>query len=152
MVFSQYLNNHRILKGLAKALIRLRICAGWSEALLVAHTTLLEISCTGSNNFVTHYKPIKWAFYTKVFILWNQKLRKLAKFRNWYKQVPHLTRDTIWGKWKKKQEYITHKRAKRQALSQHVITRLQGTDEMKTITKHNNKKGSTQEAAPWNSQ
>ena len=28
--------------------IRLRVCAGWSEALLVAHTTLLEISCHGS--------------------------------------------------------------------------------------------------------
>ena len=41
-------NNHRILKRLAKALIRLRICSGWSEALLVAHTTLLEISCYGS--------------------------------------------------------------------------------------------------------
>ena len=37
-----------ILKRLAKALIRLRVCAGWSEALLVAHTILLEISCTGS--------------------------------------------------------------------------------------------------------
>ena len=31
-----------------KALIRLRICAGWSEPLLVAHTTLMEISCRGS--------------------------------------------------------------------------------------------------------
>ena len=47
MVFSQSLNTHRILKRLAKALIRLRVCAGWSEPLLVAHTTLLEISCTG---------------------------------------------------------------------------------------------------------
>ena len=34
----------RIFKRLAKALIRLRICAGWSEALLVAHTTMMEIS------------------------------------------------------------------------------------------------------------
>ena len=33
---------------LAKALIRLRVCAGWFEALLVVHTTLLEISCRGS--------------------------------------------------------------------------------------------------------
>ena len=48
MVFSQWLYNHRILKRLAKALIRLRVCAGWSEALLVPHTLLLEISCTGS--------------------------------------------------------------------------------------------------------
>ena len=27
---------------------RLRVCAGWSESLLVAHTTLLEISCRSS--------------------------------------------------------------------------------------------------------
>ena len=33
---------------LAKALLRLRTCAGWSDALLVAHTTFLEISCRGS--------------------------------------------------------------------------------------------------------
>ena len=38
----------RIFKRLAKALIRLRVCAGSSEAWLVAHTTLLEISCHGS--------------------------------------------------------------------------------------------------------
>ena len=49
MLFGQLLNIHRKFKRLAKALIRLRVCAGWSEALLVAHTTLLEISCTGSN-------------------------------------------------------------------------------------------------------
>ena len=30
------------------ALIRLGECAGWSDPLLVAHTTLLEISCHGS--------------------------------------------------------------------------------------------------------
>ena len=29
-------------------LIRLRVCAGWSEPLLVAYTTMLEISCRGS--------------------------------------------------------------------------------------------------------
>ena len=34
---------------LAKALIRLCVCAGWSEPLLVAQTKFLEISCTGSN-------------------------------------------------------------------------------------------------------
>ena len=48
MVFSQKINTHRIFKRLAKALIRLRVCAGWSEPLLVAHITLLEISCHGS--------------------------------------------------------------------------------------------------------
>ena len=34
---------------LAKAMIRLRICAVWSETLLVTNTTLFEISCHGSN-------------------------------------------------------------------------------------------------------
>ena len=38
-----------ILKRPAKALIRLHVCAGGSEPLLVAHTPLLEISCRGSN-------------------------------------------------------------------------------------------------------
>ena len=41
-------SSHRIFKRLAKALIRLRVCAGWSEHLLIAHTTFLEISCCGS--------------------------------------------------------------------------------------------------------
>ena len=41
-------NSHRIFKRQAKALIRLHVCAGWSEALLVVHTKLLEISCVGS--------------------------------------------------------------------------------------------------------
>ena len=39
MLFSQKLNSRRIFKRLAKALISLRICAGWSEPLLVAHNT-----------------------------------------------------------------------------------------------------------------
>ena len=40
-------------KQTVKALIRLRVCAGWSEPLLVAHTctTLLEISCRVSIYF-----------------------------------------------------------------------------------------------------
>ena len=33
-----------VFKRLAKALIRLRICAGWSKPLVLAHTTLLEIA------------------------------------------------------------------------------------------------------------
>ena len=45
----RWLNSHRIFKRLAKALIRLRVCAGWSEPLLAAHTTLFKILCTGSN-------------------------------------------------------------------------------------------------------
>ena len=49
MPFRHKFNSHRIFKRLAKALIR-------SEALLVAHTTLLEISCTGSYNVAR--KPV----------------------------------------------------------------------------------------------
>ena len=37
----------RIFKRLAKALVRLCVCTGWSEPLLVAHTILLLISCRG---------------------------------------------------------------------------------------------------------
>ena len=46
-LLSKQLNSHRIFKRLAKALIRLRVCAGWSKALLVAHTILLDILCRG---------------------------------------------------------------------------------------------------------
>ena len=38
----------RMVKRFAKVLTRLRVCTGWSEPLLVAHTTLLDISCHGS--------------------------------------------------------------------------------------------------------
>ena len=48
MLFGQELNSHRVFKRQAKALTILRVCAGWSEPLLVAHTILLEISCCGS--------------------------------------------------------------------------------------------------------
>ena len=49
---------------LAKALIRLGICTGWYESLLVAHTTFLEISCHGSNiglfvqHLLSHLNPL----------------------------------------------------------------------------------------------
>ena len=58
---------------LAKTLIRLRVCAGWSEPLLDAHTTLLEISCWRSNVI---------------------KVKMRAKIRNRYNQAPHLTQYT----------------------------------------------------------
>ena len=40
-------NRSIVFKRLANALIRLRICAGWSKPLVLAHTTLLEISYCG---------------------------------------------------------------------------------------------------------
>ena len=46
--YSQQLNTHIISKRHARAPIRLCVSVGWPEALLVAQTTSLEISCTGS--------------------------------------------------------------------------------------------------------
>ena len=40
-------NRPIVFKRLTKALIRLRICAGWSKPLVLAYTTLLEISYCG---------------------------------------------------------------------------------------------------------
>ena len=41
-------STHRIFMRLTNTQIRLSVCAGWSEPMLVPHTTLLEISCHGS--------------------------------------------------------------------------------------------------------
>ena len=49
---------------MAKPLIRLRICTGWYEPLLVAHTTLLEISCRGSY--------VSVIFFQYTYLLTNQ--------------------------------------------------------------------------------
>ena len=57
------------------------------------------------------------------------KVKKKAKVRNRYNQVPHKTQDTVWyGKVTKMQENITYKGAKRSALSKQVTTRLQEID------------------------
>ena len=60
-------SNHRIFKRLAKALIRLRLCAGCSEALLVVQTTLLEISCCDS--FLSNSR--KLTYISLASYLWN---------------------------------------------------------------------------------
>ena len=43
-MFGQLPKGHKLFKRLANALIRLRVYAGWSEPLLVSHTTLLELN------------------------------------------------------------------------------------------------------------
>ena len=61
-------NTHIKFRRLAKALIRLRVYAGWCEPLLEAHTTLLEISCRSSiilidyqhNNNIQNNKSYQW--------------------------------------------------------------------------------------------
>ena len=66
---------------------------------------------------------------------------------NRYIQVWHLTQDTTWES-DKNIENITYMRAKRLALFQQVITRLQWTDKkawQKQIL-------STKEASPWKGQ
>ena len=50
-------DTHKIFKRLAKALIRLRVCAGWSEALLVAHTILLEKGAQWLSDRVLDSRP-----------------------------------------------------------------------------------------------
>ena len=52
---------------------------------------------------------------------------KKAKTRNLYNQVPHLTQDTIWESDKNTRKHHIRE-SQRSALSQQVITRLQGKD------------------------
>ena len=72
-VYTIQSNTHRIFKRQAKALIRLRVCAGWSEALLVTQKTLLEISCTGLywKCSQTHEHWIEAYIFCSLFILWG---------------------------------------------------------------------------------
>ena len=122
MLFSQQLNIHKIFKPPAKALIRLRVCAGCSEPLLVSHTRLLRISCHGLNNELTTTEFLSWnrqqpqpncvnvcvlcLFLVMPWVrlpnLFNVspqrtiKERKKEKIRKQYNQVPHLTKEIIW--------------------------------------------------------
>ena len=75
-MFGQLLNTHRIFKRLAMALIRLRLCAGWSESLLVAFTTLLEISCRGSYMFLSSDKNV----FSKTTTELQTLLNKIQKY------------------------------------------------------------------------
>ena len=52
MTFGQLFNSQGIFKRPAKALISLRVCAGWSDPLLVAQAKLLEISYHGSKSTI----------------------------------------------------------------------------------------------------
>ena len=61
------------------ALIRLRVCAGWSEPLLVAHTTLLEISSRGS--YVTAFDGVGYQIRRGSFMGAHDLLNLLNKLR-----------------------------------------------------------------------
>ena len=84
MLLGQQLNSHEIFKWQAKALIRLRVCAGWSEPLLVAHTTLLEISCHGS--FHNLMNLLKYVVYQ--VSIWQRATMGLSVKRH-LNGVPH---------------------------------------------------------------
>ena len=75
--------------SLEKALISLRICAGWSEPLLVAHTTLLEISCHSS--YIFSFTPInkRLCIAFPLELLTPRKEEKCRKYRNniWYNKT-----------------------------------------------------------------
>ena len=66
--------SHRIFKRLAKALISLRVCAGWSEPLLVAHTTLLEISHHGSIMILKLMINVSRILYAVLFFIGNESI------------------------------------------------------------------------------
>ena len=58
-----------IIKRQAKALISLRVCAGWSEPSLVAHITLLEISFHGSFVPAANFVPAAILVLAANFVL-----------------------------------------------------------------------------------
>ena len=87
--------SHKIFKRLAHALIRLR----YAQAGL---------------SLCWSYMPHCWKSHVVAHIY---KLESKAKIKNQYNQVPHLHQDTIW------ESENTHRRTKRSALSQQVITK-----------------------------
>ena len=81
------LNSHTIFQWPTKALIRLCVCACWSEPLLVAHTTLLEISCCCSFiyfSILTLGKKMQKSLYCLYKFLnaniWRKKILKFLYY------------------------------------------------------------------------
>ena len=69
MMFHQRTKSQRIFKQLAKALIKLHICTGWSKPLLVAYTTLLEISCAAQMVLLKLFPTESiFPFYTEMLL------------------------------------------------------------------------------------
>ena len=91
---ARWVNSHRIFKRLAKALIRLCVYAGWSEALLVAHTTLLRLKSYLSEkikfNFSVYILLISVISFSIKFIIkeWSAKNGSDAKIDK-YSDICH---------------------------------------------------------------
>ena len=100
---SSLINTHRIFKRLAKALIRLRVYAGWSESLLGAHTILMEITCCGSIILLKfcyfNQQPLQWIIYCPNIIctirmgasIWHKEVKKTLKIRCWTVKTVSMT-------------------------------------------------------------
>ena len=108
----------RIFKQLAKAMISLCVCAGWSEPLLVAHTTLLEISYYDSNLLSVQVQfCIKPAF--EQLSTFNPKVpEKFVRcdFNLWYDHMSSMLQQFIWSPMYKKDAVVlenTQRRATR---------------------------------------
>ena len=87
-MFGQLPKSHEIFKRLAMALIRLRVYAGWSEPLLVSHTTLLEISCRGSIHFW------KWFSAMIPLFLYQNLVSVITRFATNAHERPRMTTNT----------------------------------------------------------
>ena len=88
MIKGQKLNSPRIFKRLTKALMRLCKWAGWSEPLLVAHATLLEISCHCSYVLCVYNELIKTALLSTHRKCFSQEIIKLIYNRPSYLESP----------------------------------------------------------------
>ena len=83
-------NSHRAPKPSAKAPIRLRVYAGRSETSLVAHTTLLVISCWGSFPCHLYYRgPVTLSSAQSLYSQYPWSLQRsiLQKLKNKKKDV-----------------------------------------------------------------
>ena len=82
----------------------------------------------------------------------TRKVRKIAKIRNRYNQVPHLTQDTTW---KSDKTIIKHPKREPRGVSLFPAgdhKAAMNRRESMTNTRQKKHKGSTKEVPPWNGQ
>ena len=78
------------------------------------------------------------------------QVRKVAKIRNRYNQVPHLTQDTTWGGDKKAQENATNKSQEVSPFSASDHKAAMNRHESIKNTRQKEHKSPTKEVPPWN--
>ena len=110
--------SHRALTNQGNSLYKLKNISV-EPVKMVAFHHFLQMKVAGSNLLrlcLKLFKPMSNLQSPKY------KVRKAAKIRNRYNQVPHLTQDTTWESDKNK---TSQTRTKRSALFQQVTTRQQ---------------------------